>query len=94
MSSNHDYLTAWPSVFLMSILLCVCSENVIDEIQSKLQDIRNPMVAMAVLLREMDLETEADTGVEGAALTAGLRHDCIISTVNLGCASGRLTCLM
>lgn len=56
-------------------MLSVCSENVIEEIQNKLQDIRNPLVAMAVLLREMDLETDADMGVEGAALAAGPRHN-------------------
>lgn len=42
------------------------SDNVIEEIQNKLQDIRNPMAAMMVLLREMDLETDSEFG-EGAA---------------------------
>lgn len=35
------------------------SENVIEDIQNKLQDVRNPVAAMNLLLREMDLETEA-----------------------------------
>ncbi|XP_062403164.1 nuclear pore complex protein Nup160 [Sardina pilchardus] len=56
---------------VLESMLANDSENIIEEIQNKLQDIRNPMVAMSVLLREMDLETDADTGAEGAALTAG-----------------------
>eukprot|EP00066_Takifugu_rubripes_P016720 XP_011605986.1 PREDICTED: LOW QUALITY PROTEIN: nuclear pore complex protein Nup160 [Takifugu rubripes] len=44
------------------------SENVIEEIQNKLQDIRNPMAAMMVLLREMDLETDSEWGGDGAVL--------------------------
>lgn len=39
-----------------------CSDNVIVDIQNKLQDIRNPMAAMMVLLREIDLETDSDLG--------------------------------
>lgn len=42
-----------------------CSDNVIEEIQNKLQDIRNPMAAMIVLLREMDLETDSELGGDG-----------------------------
>lgn len=42
-----------------------CSDNVIEEIQNKLQDIRNPMAAMMVLLREMDLETDSELGGDG-----------------------------
>lgn len=42
------------------------SDNVMEEIQNKLQDIRNPMAAMMVLLREMDLETDSEFGGEGA----------------------------
>lgn len=42
------------------------SDNVIEEIQNKLQDIRNPVAAMMVLLREMDLETDSDFGGEGS----------------------------
>ena len=60
-------------MFLLTVILLspACSENVIEEIQNKLQDIRNPMMAMSVLLREMDLEMDAETGPEGAALAAG-----------------------
>uniref|UniRef100_A0A8C3GAT8 Nucleoporin 160 n=1 Tax=Cyclopterus lumpus TaxID=8103 RepID=A0A8C3GAT8_CYCLU len=47
------------------------NENVIEDIQNKLQDIRNPMGAMMVLLREMDLETDSDVGGEGT-LVPGL----------------------
>lgn len=50
-------------------ILVPCSD-VIEEIQNKLQDIRNPMTAMMVLLREMDLETDSELGGEGA-ITAG-----------------------
>lgn len=53
-------------------LLSKSSDNVIEEIQNKLQDIRNPMAAMMVLLREMDLETESEWGGDGAA-TPGRR---------------------
>uniref|UniRef100_A0A3Q3W6F3 Uncharacterized protein n=1 Tax=Mola mola TaxID=94237 RepID=A0A3Q3W6F3_MOLML len=38
------------------------NDNVIEDIQNKLQDIRNPVAAMMVLLREMDLETESELG--------------------------------
>lgn len=40
----------------------------IEDIQNKLQDIRNPMAAMMVLLREMDLETDSEVGGDGPAL--------------------------
>ncbi|XP_071318401.1 nuclear pore complex protein Nup160 isoform X2 [Trachinotus anak] len=46
-------------------LLSNDNENVIDDIQNKLQDIRNPMAAMMVLLREMDLETDSEVSAEG-----------------------------
>uniref|UniRef100_A0A8C4ZUY2 Nuclear pore complex protein Nup160 n=1 Tax=Gadus morhua TaxID=8049 RepID=A0A8C4ZUY2_GADMO len=36
------------------------SDNVIEDIQDKLQDVRNPVAAMMVLLREMDLESDAE----------------------------------
>lgn len=42
-----------------------CSDDVIEDIQNKLQDIRNPIAAMMVLLRELDLETDTDVGGEG-----------------------------
>uniref|UniRef100_A0A671XRX9 Nucleoporin 160 n=1 Tax=Sparus aurata TaxID=8175 RepID=A0A671XRX9_SPAAU len=37
------------------------NDNVIEDIQNKLQDIRNPMAAMMVLLRELDLETDSES---------------------------------
>lgn len=36
----------------------------IEEIQNKLQDIRNPMAAMMILMREMDLETDSEISGE------------------------------
>lgn len=47
------------------------SDNVIEEIQNKLQDIRNPMAAMMVLLRELDLETDSECGAD-RAVTPGI----------------------
>ncbi|TMS01076.1 nuclear pore complex protein Nup160 [Larimichthys crocea] len=44
------------------------NDSVIEDIQNKLQDIRNPMAAMMVLLREMDLETDSEVGGDGPAL--------------------------
>uniref|UniRef100_A0A667ZYV4 Nucleoporin 160 n=1 Tax=Myripristis murdjan TaxID=586833 RepID=A0A667ZYV4_9TELE len=41
------------------------NDNMIEDIQNKLQDIRNPTAAMIVLLREMDLETDSETGGDG-----------------------------
>ncbi|XP_071369421.1 nuclear pore complex protein Nup160 [Centroberyx affinis] len=41
------------------------NDNMIEDIQNKLQDIRNPTAAMIVLLREMDLETDSEAGGEG-----------------------------
>lgn len=41
----------------------------IEDIHNKLQDVRNPLAAMAVLIREMDLETDSEPG-EGS-LTIG-----------------------
>ncbi|CAK6984923.1 nuclear pore complex protein Nup160, partial [Scomber scombrus] len=40
-------------------------DNVIEDIQNKLQDVRNPTAAMMILLREMDLETDAEVGGDG-----------------------------
>uniref|UniRef100_H3D8B1 Nucleoporin 160 n=1 Tax=Tetraodon nigroviridis TaxID=99883 RepID=H3D8B1_TETNG len=51
---------------ILDNLLSDDSDNVIEEIQNKLQDVRNPMAAMMVLLREMDLETDSEFGAEGA----------------------------
>lgn len=47
------------------------NDNVIEEIRNKLQDVRNPMAAMTVLMREMDLETDAELGGE-APIPPGL----------------------
>ncbi|CAB1322805.1 unnamed protein product [Coregonus sp. 'balchen'] len=52
-------------------LLANDNENVIEDIHNKLQDIRNPVAAMAVLIREMDLETDSEPGGEGSLTTAG-----------------------
>uniref|UniRef100_A0A3B4VQS1 Nucleoporin 160 n=1 Tax=Seriola dumerili TaxID=41447 RepID=A0A3B4VQS1_SERDU len=46
-------------------LLSNDNENVIEDIQNKLQDIRNPLAAMMVLLRELDLETDSEVSAEG-----------------------------
>uniref|UniRef100_A0AAR2KR61 Nucleoporin 160 n=1 Tax=Pygocentrus nattereri TaxID=42514 RepID=A0AAR2KR61_PYGNA len=43
------------------------SENVIEDITNKLQDVRNPLAAMGALLRELDLETDMETGPETTA---------------------------
>ncbi|KAL7862786.1 hypothetical protein SRHO_G00117700 [Serrasalmus rhombeus] len=47
------------------------SENVIEDITNKLQDVRNPLAAMGALLRELDLETDMETGPEATAPPAG-----------------------
>lgn len=41
------------------------SDKFIEDIQDKLQDVRNPTAAMMVLLREMDLESDAELTGEG-----------------------------
>ncbi|KAM7003163.1 LOW QUALITY PROTEIN: nuclear pore complex protein Nup160 [Tautogolabrus adspersus] len=46
-------------------LLSNDSENVIEDVQNKLQDIKNPTAAMMVLLRELDLETDSEPAAEG-----------------------------
>nr|XP_015820477.2 nuclear pore complex protein Nup160 [Nothobranchius furzeri] len=46
-------------------MLCNDSENIIVDIQNKLQDVRNPTAAMMVLIREMDLETDSEFGGDG-----------------------------
>uniref|UniRef100_A0A3Q4I347 Nucleoporin 160 n=1 Tax=Neolamprologus brichardi TaxID=32507 RepID=A0A3Q4I347_NEOBR len=46
-------------------LLCNDSDNVIVDVQNKLQDVRNPTAAMMVLLREMDLETDSEVSADG-----------------------------
>ncbi|KAL4622892.1 nuclear pore complex protein Nup160 [Arapaima gigas] len=45
---------------VLESLLASDSESIVEDIQNKLQDIRNPINAMAVLLREMDLETDSE----------------------------------
>uniref|UniRef100_A0A8C8HBT5 Nuclear pore complex protein Nup160 n=1 Tax=Oncorhynchus tshawytscha TaxID=74940 RepID=A0A8C8HBT5_ONCTS len=50
-------------------LLANDNENVIEDIQNKLQDIRNPVSAMAVLIREMDLETDSELALDNAILS-------------------------
>nr|XP_057932206.1 nuclear pore complex protein Nup160 [Doryrhamphus excisus] len=47
---------------ILENLLSHDNKNVKEDIQNKLQDIRNPMAAMLVLLRELDLETDLDFG--------------------------------
>ncbi|XP_070763459.1 nuclear pore complex protein Nup160 [Enoplosus armatus] len=47
--------------------------NVIEDIQNKLQDIRSPVAAMMVLLREMDLETDSEVGGEHAGQSLNMR---------------------
>ncbi|CDQ65310.1 unnamed protein product [Oncorhynchus mykiss] len=46
-------------------------QNVIEDIHNKLQDVRNPLAAMAMLIREMDLETDSEPGGEGSLTIAG-----------------------
>ncbi|XP_078112382.1 nuclear pore complex protein Nup160 isoform X3 [Sander vitreus] len=58
------------------------SDNVIEDIQNKLQDIRNPLAAMMVLLREMDLETDSEVGGDGH-LTPGASVNTRISLSQL-----------
>lgn len=36
-----------------------------EDVQNKLQNVRNPIAAMMVLLREMDLETDQELRVDG-----------------------------
>ncbi|XP_030633341.1 nuclear pore complex protein Nup160 [Chanos chanos] len=52
-------------------LLANDNDNVMEDIQNKLQDIRNPIAAMTVLLRDMDLETDAESGADATAFTGG-----------------------
>ncbi|XP_036390935.1 nuclear pore complex protein Nup160 [Megalops cyprinoides] len=46
-------------------ILLASDDDIIEDIQNKLQDIRNPIGAMTALLREVDLETEGETEGEG-----------------------------
>ncbi|NWY07888.1 NU160 protein, partial [Nothoprocta ornata] len=45
---------------ILEDLIANDTENVMEEIHSKLQEIRNPIHAMGVLIREMDYEVDAD----------------------------------
>lgn len=60
-------------LFNLNVGVLFCSSDVIEDVQNRLQDIRNPIAAMMVLLRELDLETESDFGGEGPALTGRKR---------------------
>lgn len=57
-------LMFWGSLTLHTLLpmnfVCPCRENVMEDIHSKLQEIRNPIHAIGVLIREMDYETELE----------------------------------
>ncbi|RLV97195.1 hypothetical protein DV515_00011926 [Chloebia gouldiae] len=45
---------------ILEDLIANDTENVMEDIHSKLQEIRNPIHAIGLLIREMDYETEAD----------------------------------
>uniref|UniRef100_A0A8C4JZJ2 Nucleoporin 160 n=1 Tax=Dromaius novaehollandiae TaxID=8790 RepID=A0A8C4JZJ2_DRONO len=45
---------------ILEDLIANDTENVMEDIHSKLQEIRNPIHAIGVLIREMDYETDAD----------------------------------
>ncbi|XP_077374049.1 nuclear pore complex protein Nup160 [Festucalex cinctus] len=51
-------------------MLAQDDQNVMEDIQKRLQDLRNPTAAILVLLRELDLETDLDFG-GGAPLLPG-----------------------
>uniref|UniRef100_A0A3P9ILY1 Nucleoporin 160 n=1 Tax=Oryzias latipes TaxID=8090 RepID=A0A3P9ILY1_ORYLA len=53
---------------VMEDMLCNDSKNAIADIQSIMQDVRNPTTAMMVLLRELELETDLELGGEGSAM--------------------------
>ncbi|XP_066505753.1 nuclear pore complex protein Nup160 isoform X2 [Hoplias malabaricus] len=52
-------------------LLANDRDSVMEDITNKLQDVRNPLAAMSALLRELDLETDMETGPEATAPPAG-----------------------
>ncbi|CAI5668440.1 unnamed protein product [Oreochromis niloticus] len=64
MEKSLEYLQApeRAAELVLENLLCNDSDNVVVDVQNKLQDVRNPMAAMMVLLREMDLETDSEVG--------------------------------
>ncbi|XP_033933225.1 nuclear pore complex protein Nup160, partial [Pseudochaenichthys georgianus] len=56
---------------VLESLLSNDSENVMEDIQNKLQDVRNPAAAMTVLLRELDLETDSESLISVSQDTQG-----------------------
>uniref|UniRef100_A0A3B1IPV2 Nucleoporin 160 n=1 Tax=Astyanax mexicanus TaxID=7994 RepID=A0A3B1IPV2_ASTMX len=56
---------------VLESLLANDSDNVIEDITNKLQNVGNPLAAMAALLRELDLETDVEMGPEPTAPPAG-----------------------
>ncbi|XP_034004187.1 nuclear pore complex protein Nup160 [Trematomus bernacchii] len=56
---------------VLESLLSNDSENVMEDIQNKLQDVRNPAAAMTVLLRELDLETDSESLISVSQETQG-----------------------
>ncbi|XP_068595416.1 nuclear pore complex protein Nup160 [Brachionichthys hirsutus] len=61
---EHLQSPARAAELVLENMLSNDNDNVIEDIQNKLQDIRNPMVAMMVLLREMDLESDSELDSE------------------------------
>ncbi|XP_035252589.1 nuclear pore complex protein Nup160 [Anguilla anguilla] len=57
---EHQHSPERAAEQVLESLLANDSDSVIEDIQNKLQDVRNPVGAMGVLLREMDLETEGE----------------------------------
>ncbi|NXF41186.1 NU160 protein, partial [Nyctibius bracteatus] len=56
---------------ILEDLIANDTENVMEEIHSKLQEIRNPIHAIGALIREMDYETDADMERGTSARTRG-----------------------
>ncbi|XP_047451481.1 nuclear pore complex protein Nup160 [Mugil cephalus] len=50
---------------ILESMLCNDNDDVIVDVQNKLQNVRNPTAAMMVLLRELDLETDSEVGGDG-----------------------------
>ncbi|KAK5615712.1 hypothetical protein CRENBAI_023015 [Crenichthys baileyi] len=68
MEKALEYLQTPPeraAELVLENMMCNDRDGVIEDIQNKLQDIRNPMAAMMALLRELDLETDSDLGGAG-----------------------------
>uniref|UniRef100_A0A3Q2PVR1 Nucleoporin 160 n=1 Tax=Fundulus heteroclitus TaxID=8078 RepID=A0A3Q2PVR1_FUNHE len=63
-------------------MVCNDKDGVIEDIQNKLQDIRNPSVAMMALLRELDLETDSELGLSvRMSLSQLYGSNCAVSVV-------------